>query len=155
MIITGFTGPYTRSTAKFWQRPITLFHICAGSGSVPNFAIIKSALEVHPEIHHTLIYPIASGRILFLKWSSTLWNASIRPPDRDSHADARRQSEQTWLQCPLGASQSGSAEGTRPRGSELSLLCVRAGGLRVRAEPPPDRKGQSPSHASWNPCWRI
>jgi ferredoxin-NADP reductase len=55
LIITGFTGPYTLS-AKILAKTKNLVHICAGSGSVPNFAIIKSALRLHPELHHTLIY---------------------------------------------------------------------------------------------------
>jgi len=55
MVITGFTGPYTL-TERILAKTNHLFHICAGSGIVPNFAIIKSALQVHPEIHHTLLY---------------------------------------------------------------------------------------------------
>ncbi len=53
--ITGFTGPYIL-TKKILAKTNHLFHICAGSGIVPNFAIIKSALVTHPEIHHTLLY---------------------------------------------------------------------------------------------------
>src|SRR5216683_1977853 len=33
-----------------------LVHLCAGSGSVPNFAILKHALRFHPKIRHTFIY---------------------------------------------------------------------------------------------------
>jgi 3-ketosteroid 9alpha-monooxygenase subunit B len=55
LIITGFTGPYTLNKTIL-SRTNHLFHICAGSGSVPNFAIIKSALKLHPEVHHTLLY---------------------------------------------------------------------------------------------------
>src|SRR5262245_61931482 len=55
MIITGFTGPYTLSS-KILAKTDHLFHICGGSGAVPNFAIIKSALQLHPEVRHTLLY---------------------------------------------------------------------------------------------------
>jgi 3-ketosteroid 9alpha-monooxygenase subunit B len=55
MVITGFTGPYTLSN-KILGKTDHLFHICAGSGSVPNFAIIKSALQQHPQLRHTLLY---------------------------------------------------------------------------------------------------
>src|SRR5438132_5400037 len=54
MMITGFTGPYTLN-ARILEKTNHLFHICAGSGSVPNFSIIKSVLKLHPEIRHTLL----------------------------------------------------------------------------------------------------
>src|SRR5262249_31948560 len=31
-------------------------HVCAGSGSVPNFAILKFALAHHPRLRHTFVY---------------------------------------------------------------------------------------------------
>ena len=55
LMITGFTGPYTL-TPEILAKTNQLVHICAGSGSVPNFSIIKSALLLHPEVSHTLIY---------------------------------------------------------------------------------------------------
>jgi 3-ketosteroid 9alpha-monooxygenase subunit B len=55
LMITGFTGPYTL-TPKIVAKTEQLVHICAGSGSVPNFSIIKSALLLHPQVKHTLIY---------------------------------------------------------------------------------------------------
>lgn len=33
-----------------------ILHICAGSGSVPNFSILKHALEIHPDLRHTFLY---------------------------------------------------------------------------------------------------
>src|SRR5262249_39643669 len=47
MMITGFTGPYTLSPDKLAGRD-HIVHICAGSGSVPNFSILKHALQFHP-----------------------------------------------------------------------------------------------------------
>src|SRR5215510_273816 len=38
--ITGFTGPYTL-TEHIESKTEHLVHLCAGSGSVPNFAILK------------------------------------------------------------------------------------------------------------------
>jgi ferredoxin-NADP reductase len=54
-MIRGFAGPYIL-TNKILTKTNHLFHICAGSGIVPNFAIIKSALVTHPEVRHTLLY---------------------------------------------------------------------------------------------------
>jgi ferredoxin-NADP reductase len=53
--VRGFAGPYIL-TNKILAKTNQLFHICAGSGIVPNFAIIKSALVAHPEVRHTLLY---------------------------------------------------------------------------------------------------
>ncbi len=55
LIITGFTGPYVLPD-DIESRTDHLVHLCAGSGSVPNFAILKHALKVHPKLRHTFIY---------------------------------------------------------------------------------------------------
>ena len=52
--VTGFTGPYTLPDDVEPDRPHR--PRCAGSGSVPNFSILKSALEHHPKLRHTFIY---------------------------------------------------------------------------------------------------
>ena len=74
LIITGFTGPYTLN-AKILAKTKHLIHICAGSGSVPNFAIIKSALAIHPEVRHTLIY---SNR----EWDDIIFRAELENIER-------------------------------------------------------------------------
>jgi ferredoxin-NADP reductase len=74
LIITGFTGPYTLSS-RVLAKTNHLVHICAGSGSVPNFAIIKSALELHPEVRHTLIY---SNR----EWNDIIFRAELENIER-------------------------------------------------------------------------
>src|SRR5437016_10200222 len=79
MMITGFTGPYTLN-ARILEKTNHLFHICAGSGSVPNFSIIKSALKLHPELRHTLLY---SNRT----WEDVIFRSEIEAlarqhPDR-------------------------------------------------------------------------
>ncbi len=55
LVITGFTGPYTLPADVESKTP-HLVHVCAGSGSVPNFSILKHALEHHPKLRHTFIY---------------------------------------------------------------------------------------------------
>jgi len=55
LVITGFAGPYTL-TDQILSKTDQLVHICAGSGSVPNFSILKHALESHLGLKHTFIY---------------------------------------------------------------------------------------------------
>lgn len=55
LTITGFTGPYTLPD-DIESKTDHLVHLCAGSGSVPNYAILKHALEFHPGLAHTFIY---------------------------------------------------------------------------------------------------
>jgi ferredoxin-NADP reductase len=74
LIITGFTGPYTLSS-RILAKTNHLVHICAGSGSVPNFAIIKSALELHPDVRHTMIY---SNR----EWNDIIFRAELENIER-------------------------------------------------------------------------
>lgn len=54
-VITGFTGPYTLPE-DVECRTDHVVHLCAGSGSVPNFSILKWALLQHPRIRHTFVY---------------------------------------------------------------------------------------------------
>lgn len=55
MVITGFTGPYTLSE-NIEDQTDTLYHICAGSGIVPNYSILKHCLHERPRLKHVLIY---------------------------------------------------------------------------------------------------
>ncbi len=55
LVVTGFTGPYTLPE-DIESRTDHLVHVCAGSGSVPNFAILKFALRHHPRLRHTFVY---------------------------------------------------------------------------------------------------
>lgn len=55
ILITGFTGPYTLPDDVESRTP-HLVHICAGSGSVPNFSILKHSLTRHTKLRHTFIY---------------------------------------------------------------------------------------------------
>lgn len=53
--ITGFTGPYVLP-GDVDSVTDHLVHVCAGSGIVPNYSIIKHCLRNHPKLRHTLIY---------------------------------------------------------------------------------------------------
>jgi len=75
LMITGFTGPYTLSP-KILAKTNHLFHICAGSGGVPNFAIVKSALKLHPQVHHTWLY---SNRT----WEDVIFRREIEELSRE------------------------------------------------------------------------
>ncbi|MFQ5509431.1 MAG: oxidoreductase [Leptospirillia bacterium] len=55
MLVTGFTGPFTLPE-DIDSRAGHLVHVCAGSGVVPNFSMIKYALANHPGLRHTLVY---------------------------------------------------------------------------------------------------
>ena len=55
MVITGFTGPYTL-TEKIRAESDEIVHICAGSGIVPTYSIIKHDLRVNNKMKHTLVY---------------------------------------------------------------------------------------------------
>ncbi len=52
LVITGFTGPYTLP-ADIESCTDHIVHVCAGSGIVPNFSILKHALLHHPRLRHT------------------------------------------------------------------------------------------------------
>jgi 3-ketosteroid 9alpha-monooxygenase subunit B len=55
LVVTGFTGPYTLPS-NLESQADHIVHICAGSGSVPNFSMIKFALAHHPTVRHTVLY---------------------------------------------------------------------------------------------------
>ncbi len=55
LVVTGFTGPYTLG-ADVASQADHIVHICAGSGSVPNFSMLKFALANLPTLRHTFIY---------------------------------------------------------------------------------------------------
>ncbi len=55
LVVTGFTGPYTLPE-DIESQTDHIVHICAGSGSVPNFSMLKHALANHPRLRHTFVY---------------------------------------------------------------------------------------------------
>ena len=55
MTISGFTGPYVLPD-DIEQRTDHVVHLCAGSGSVPDYAIVKASLRDHASLRHTFVY---------------------------------------------------------------------------------------------------
>ena len=55
MVITGFTGPFTFNE-EVRKDSDNVLHICAGSGIVPTYSIIKYDLRYFSKHKHTLIY---------------------------------------------------------------------------------------------------
>jgi len=55
LVVTGFTGPYTLGPDVAADTD-HIVHVCAGSGSVPNFSMLKFALTHHPSLRHTFVY---------------------------------------------------------------------------------------------------
>ncbi len=77
--IVGFTGPYTLPPDVV-SRTDHLVHLVAGSGSVPNYAILKHSLALLPELRHTFIYSNKTwGDIIFRRGLEELRE---RHPDR-------------------------------------------------------------------------
>jgi 3-ketosteroid 9alpha-monooxygenase subunit B len=77
--IVGFTGPYTLPPDVV-SRTDHLVHLVAGSGSVPNYAILKHSLALLPELRHTFIYSNKTwGDIIFRRQLEELRE---RHPDR-------------------------------------------------------------------------
>jgi ferredoxin-NADP reductase len=54
-VVRGPIGTYTFPD-EVAARTEHLLHLCAGSGSVPNFSILKDSLERHPRVRHTFVY---------------------------------------------------------------------------------------------------
>ena len=55
MQVTGFSGPYVLP-ADIEDRTEHVLHVCAGSGGVPNFSILKHALAQRLNLRHTFVY---------------------------------------------------------------------------------------------------
>jgi 3-ketosteroid 9alpha-monooxygenase subunit B len=55
MVISGFTGPY-HLPDNVLEKTDHLVHITAGSGSVPNWSMLKHAVKFLPQLKHTFIY---------------------------------------------------------------------------------------------------
>jgi ferredoxin-NADP reductase len=55
MTVIGFAGAYVLAE-DVESRTEHILHLCAGSGSVPNFSMIKDSLRRHTRLRHTLLY---------------------------------------------------------------------------------------------------
>ena len=78
MMITGFTGPYYLPD-DIEEKTDHLVHVCAGSGIVPNWSIIKHALANNMKLKHTLIYGNRS-------WDDVIYRHALDDL-RDRHPD--------------------------------------------------------------------
>ncbi|HZS39066.1 MAG TPA: oxidoreductase [Polyangia bacterium] len=77
--ITGFTGPYTLPD-DIESRTDHLVHVCAGSGSVPNFSMLKHALANHPKLRHTFVYSNKTWEDIIFR--DDLNRLALENPDR-------------------------------------------------------------------------
>jgi 3-ketosteroid 9alpha-monooxygenase subunit B len=76
LVVRGFTGPYVLPDGFEGH----VVHLCAGSGIVPNFAILKDALRERPSLRHTLVYSNRdAARVIFARELDALERAH---PDR-------------------------------------------------------------------------
>jgi ferredoxin-NADP reductase len=55
-------------------------HVCAGSGSVPNYAILKYGLHHHPKVRHTFVYSNRTWDDVIFR--SDLQRIATENPDR-------------------------------------------------------------------------
>src|SRR4029453_4133354 len=79
LVVTGFTGPYTLPS-NVTDQTDHIVHVCAGSGSVPNFSMLKFALEHYPALRHTFVYSNKTwGDVIF---RDALTALTVKHPDR-------------------------------------------------------------------------
>src|SRR5262249_45322222 len=79
LVVTGFSGPYTLPP-DVAARANHVVHVCAGSGSVPNFSILKFALAHHPSLRHTFVYSNKTWRDVIFR--EELAGLEAQHPDR-------------------------------------------------------------------------
>jgi 3-ketosteroid 9alpha-monooxygenase subunit B len=79
--LVGFTGPYVLPH-DIGARTDHLVHLVAGSGAVPNFAMLKHALTLHPELRHTFVYSNKT-------WEDVIFRHQLEDL-RESHPDRLR-----------------------------------------------------------------
>jgi ferredoxin-NADP reductase len=81
LVITGFTGPYVLPD-DVEQRTDHLVHVVAGSGAVPNFAMVKWALVHCPSICHTWVCSNKS-------WQDVIFRDELARLERDNPSRLR------------------------------------------------------------------
>lgn len=77
--IRGFAGAYT-FPGDVAERADTILHLCAGSGVVPNFALIKHSLHAGDGLRHVLLY--SSKRKEDIIYYGDLVDLAAAHPDR-------------------------------------------------------------------------
>ena len=152
LVITGFTGPYTLPD-DVESRTDHIVHVCAGSGIVPNFSIIKHALLHHPRLRHTLVY---SNRT----WADTIFGRDLNALEA-KHPEQLRVVHTLTRQEPAPGSRARCARAASPRRSCASWSATRPPAASTCAAPRCPRgtrrrrrrKGSSPRRASWRARW--
>jgi 3-ketosteroid 9alpha-monooxygenase subunit B len=77
IVVTGFAGAYVLPDDVKAKH---IFHLCAGSGSVPNVSIIKDSLIRHPNLRHTFVY--SNKTLPDVIFRSALAELQAQHPDR-------------------------------------------------------------------------
>lgn len=75
MSVVGFAGAYVLPE-DVEQQTDHIVHICAGSGIVPNFSILKEDLRVGKKLRHTLLYSNKT-------WSDVCFRDHLRQLEQD------------------------------------------------------------------------
>ena len=79
LVVVGFTGTYTLAP-DVASRTDHIVHVCAGSGSVPNFSMLKFALANHPTLRHTFVYSNKTWDDVIFR--EELGRLAVQNPDR-------------------------------------------------------------------------
>jgi ferredoxin-NADP reductase len=127
-------------------------HVCAGSGSVPNFAILKYALHHHPKLRHTFVY---SNRT----WDDVIFR-------NDLQRIAQQNPERVRLLHTLTREAEPQRYGRDVRSGRIGIDLLREAILdpppaasspagrpsRSTTARPRARPGRNPPRASWRRC---
>ncbi len=81
LTVRGFAGGYVLPD-DIESRTSHVLHLCAGSGSVPNFSMIKDSLVRHARLRHTFIYSNKT-------WQDVIFRDALTGL-RDAHPDRLR-----------------------------------------------------------------
>jgi len=117
MLISGFTGPYTFPD-NILDKTDHVVHVVAGSGSVPNWAMLKHAVKFIPQLRHTFIYSNKTWDDVIFRDALNAFCAEHRDKVRLVHCLTRQD-------VPEGA-----PSGTRRGRVSADLLCQRVALLR-------------------------
>lgn len=104
LVITGFTGPYVLPP-DVDKRAEHLLHICAGSGIVPNYSILKQSLQEHSKLRHTLVYSNKTwDDVIFAR---ELFDLQRRHQDRLRIVHTLTRESPEKLKAPYGEARAG------------------------------------------------
>jgi 3-ketosteroid 9alpha-monooxygenase subunit B len=90
MIVAGYTGAYALPD-NIEARGDHILHLCAGSGSVPNFSMIKDSLHRHARLRHTFVYSNKTWQDVIFRDELTRLQKAHRSRLRVIHALTRDQ----------------------------------------------------------------